>query len=324
MQPLHVPPTEEAVVSSSLWKHTLLPILLSPTARGCAFAICSLAGALTSQAGLAYWGSEGFVENADSRNRVWTADFTLSLGVFKSGFVPTQENREQWGANWAELSVASFCADEARFAGVADVSKSLPAGSDSQVYFWAKNGSDLTKGPEWLLVTRADWKWPSASSASAPAITWTTGKSTSAVVGEIGANGHHLTSERLAPVPVGREQWLAKYFPNSLASRNPDADPDGDGIPNRLEYFLGSDPNNPSSRISPEIRTAGSGTTLMLQKNPYALSKVVVETSSNLKSWTASDPQVVQDRPDLTEVHFPDQPAGKQVFFRFKMEEVKP
>lgn len=324
MQPLHVPPTEKDAVSPSLWKHVLSPIFLSPACRAGALAICSLAAALTSQAGVVYWGSEGFVENADSRNRVWTADFTMTLGVFKSGFVPVEANREQWAQNWTELAVATFCTDEARFAGVADVSKPLPAGYEAQVYFWAKNGNDLTKGPEWLLVTRPDWKWPAASTASAPAITWTTGKAASAVVGEIGLNGRHLTSERLAPVPVGRDQWLADFFPNSLASRNPDADPDGDGIPNQLEYFLGSDPANASSRVCPEIRSSGGATSLTLQKNPYAPSRVAVETSSNLKSWNPSDPQVVQDRPDLVEVSFPNQSAGKSAFFRFKVEEVKP
>ncbi|RYD19157.1 MAG: hypothetical protein EOP88_20050 [Verrucomicrobiaceae bacterium] len=324
MQALHVPPTEKDAVSRSLRKPVTFPKSLSSAAAAGLLAVCSLAAALTSDAGLVYWGSEGFVENADSKSRVWTADFTMTLGVFKSGFTPTEANREQWTANWHQLSLAKFSPDEARFAGVVDVSQLLPSGTDSQVYFWAKNGSDLTKGPEWLLVTKPDWKWPAASATSAPAITWTTGKSASAIVGEIGTNGHHLTSERLAPVPVSRDQWLARYFPNSLASRAPDADPDGDGIPNRLEYFLGSDPNNSSSRVSPDIRRATGATTLTLQKNPYAPSKVAVETSSNLKSWSASDPQVVQDRPDLIEVKFTGQPAGKSAFFRFKVEEVKP
>lgn len=324
MQPLHVPPTEKDTVYRPLRKPVPFPRSLSSAAAAGLLAICSLAAALTSDAGLVYWGSEGFVQNSDSKSRVWTPDFTMSLGVFKSGFVPVEANREQWATNWTELSIAKFSPDEARFAGVVDVSQPLPTGADSQVYFWAKNGSDLTKGPEWLLVTKPDWKWPSVSAASAPAITWTTGKAASAVVGEIGTNGFHLTSERLAPVPVSRDQWLARYFPSSAASRLPDADPDGDGIPNRLEYFLGSDPNNASSRVCPDIRPAANGTTLTLRKNPYALSKVAVETSSNLKSWSASDPQVVQDRPDLLEVKFTGQPAGKSAFFRFKVEEVKP
>lgn len=324
MQSLHVPPTEKDTVFPSLRKHIPSPKFRLPASAACLLVACAMGIAAPLHAGLVYWGSEGFVENADSRNRIWTAGFTMTLGVFKSGFVPVEGNREQWAANWTELSVAAFYADEARFAGVADVSKPLPAGSDAQVYFWAKNGNDLTKGPEWLLVTRPDWKWPATSAATSPAITWTTGKSASPVVGEIGLNGRHLTSERVVPVPVAREQWLAKFFPSSLASRNPDADPDGDGIPNRLEYFLGSDPSNGSSRVGPEIRQAGSGTSLTLQKNPYAPSKVAVETSSNLKTWAVSDPQVIQDRPDLVEVRFPDQSVGKSVFFRFKLEEVKP
>jgi hypothetical protein len=324
MPPLHVPPTEKDAVSPALRNHIFLPKFRFPARAASVLALFAMGFSAPLQAGLVYWGSEGFVENADSRNRVWTADFTMTLGVFKSGFVPVEANREQWTANWTELAVATFCTDEARFAGVADISKPLPAGSDAQVYFWAKNGNDLTKGPEWLLVTKPDWKWPTTSGSSAPAITWITGKAVSAVVGEIDTNGFHLTSERLAPVPVSRDQWLAGFFPNSLANRNPDADPDGDGIPNQLEYFLGSNPGDASSRVCPEICRAAGGTSLTLQKNPYALSRVAVETSSNLKTWAASEPQVVQDRPDLVEVRFPDQSIGKSAFFRFKVEEVKP
>lgn len=324
MQSLHVPPTEKDAVSPFLRKPIPSPKFRFTGSAACLLAAFVMGVTAPLHAGLVYWGSEGFVENADSRNRVWTADFTMTLGVFKSGFVPVQDNREQWAANWTELAAATFCNDEARFAGVADVSKPLPAGSDAQVYFWAKNGNDLTKGPEWLLVTRPDWKWPAVSAASAPALTWTTGKSASAVVGEIGLNGYHLTSERLAPVPVAREQWLAGFFPHSAASRLPDADPDGDGIPNQLEYFLGSDPADASSRICPEIRCLKGGTSLTLKKNPYAPSRVAVETSSNLKTWARSEPQVMEDRPDLVEVRFPEQSPAKSVFFRFKVEEVKP
>ncbi|MEO5917755.1 MAG: thrombospondin type 3 repeat-containing protein [Luteolibacter sp.] len=281
-------------------------------------------GTVPAEAGLAYWGSEGFVENADSHSRPWTSDFSMELGVFEKGFVPTFENRDQWNEKWSKLDVAEFDAQEARFAGVVDLSQALPAGVDSQVYFWAKNGNDLTKGPEWLLLTRPEWKWPALSAVGSPAITWTTGAPASPVLGEIGANGFHLTSARVVPVPVLLDQWLAGYFPNPASDRNPDADPDGDGLSNRLEYFLGSNPNDGSSRICPEIRTAGNGTTLTLQRNPYAASGFAVETSANLVSWSATDPETIQDRPDLIEVRVPRDPAAKSSFFRIKLQDSQP
>lgn len=286
--------------------------------------IMILACGMPAVAGLAYWGSEGFVENADSHRKPWTPDFSLELGVFPKGFVPTCENRDQWVAKWIKLDVAAFDIREARFAGVVDLSQPLPAAADPQVYFWAANGRDLTKGPEWLLLTRPEWKWPAASPAGSPAVTWTTGSPASPVLGEIGSNGFHLTSERVAPVPVLLDSWLAGFFPDSPADRNPDADPDGDGLSNRLEYFLGSDPDQGSSVICPEIRAAGDGTLLTLRRNPYAESKFSVETSANLRKWSAASPETIQDRPDLIEVRVPGDSSAKAAFFRIKLEDGKP
>ncbi len=286
--------------------------------------LCLFLTGAPAHAGLAYWGSEGFVENADSHSRPWTPDFSMELGVFAKGFVPDFENRDQWLEKWIKLDVADFDAQEERFAGVVDLSLPLPAAAGPQVYFWAKNGSDLTKGPEWLLLTRPEWKWPASSPAGSPALTWTTGALASPVLGDIGTNGFHLTSARVVPVTVELDQWLKDFFPDSLANRSPEADPDGDGMSNRLEYFLGSNPGDESSIICPAIQPTGDGTLLTLQRNPYAASGFAVETSTNLRTWSSSDPETIQDRPDLIEVRVPRDPSAKAAFFRIKLEEAQP
>lgn len=274
-------------------------------------------GAFRAHAGLAYWGSKGFVTNTDSRNRAWTPDFSLALGVFQAGFKPTFENRDQWSSKWTQLSLAKYDAEEARFAGTVDLSKPLPALADSQVYFWAKNGEDLTKGPEWLLLTRSEWKWPSTSPTSDPALTWTTDDNVSLILGKTGHQGSHLTSAHVAPEPVSQAQWLTRYLGNAPDKIAPDADPDGDGLPNQIEYFLGSNPNDGSSRISPTLQTNSVSTQLTLQRNPYASSDFIVECSSNLLSWSQATPELIQDRPDLIEVRIPHEPSAKAAFFRF-------
>jgi hypothetical protein len=268
-------------------------------------------------AGLAYWGSKGFVTNTDSRNRAWTPDFSMTLGVFNIGFTPTFENREHWCANWTQLGLAVYDTEESRFAGIADLSKPLPALVDPQVYFWAKNGEDLTKGPEWVLLTRAEWRWPSTSSNSNPALTWTTDDSVSVILGQAGQQGHHLTSTRVAPEPIPQTRWLAQYLGNAPNFTTPEADPDGDGLSNQLEYFLGSNPNDGSSRISPTLQTHRDTTQLTLQRNPYASSDFVVECSSNLLFWSKLSPERLQDRPDLIEVTIPHDSNKEAAFFRF-------
>ena len=135
MYPLHVPPTEKFAVPCRIRRFALFrePTSLKRVAVG---VIVFLVGGLgiPVEAGLAYWGSEGFVENADSHHRPWTSDFSMELGVFSKGFVPTFDNREQWSSKWNKLDRAVFDPSERRFAGMVDLSLSLPVGSDSS---WA-------------------------------------------------------------------------------------------------------------------------------------------------------------------------------------------
>ncbi len=318
-----VPPTELNFISCSSRKR-LLPPVTDFIRKFLRVSIAVFASLPSANAGLVYWGSEGFVVNADSRNRAWTEEFSMELGVFSKGFVPTFANREHWLENWFKLGVAEFDPQESRFAGVSDLSVALPVGADTTVYFWAKNGNDLTKGPEWLMLNRPEWKWPASSPAGSPPLTWTTGLPASPVLGEVGTNGAHLTSARITPVTVSLAQWLENRFPHSISNREPGADPDGDGLDNRLEYFLGSDPSDGSSRICPVLQAQANCTLLTLARNPYAASKFAVETSPNLAVWSQADSEIIEDRPDLIQVRVPREEQTGTGFFRFKLEDVKP
>ncbi len=279
---------------------------------------------LPIQAQTIYWGSEGFVSNVDSRGRGWNADFSLSLGVFHAGFKPEWANREQWTSQWIELAVADFDPAEQRFAGIIDGSVPLPEGAGRQVHFWAKNGVDLTQGPEWLLVTHADWRWP-AGGALSPALTWTTQSAALVVIGRpVNQAGHHFTSAAMRPVPIPRDEWLAAHFKGRLQDAHPHLDPDGDGLSNALEYLLGSDPTCGASTGRPRISSAAGHSLLQLSRNPYAESYATLETTTDLGKWTVANPAVREDRPDLLEVLVPRDPAKPAAFFRFKLEPAAP
>jgi hypothetical protein len=269
------------------------------------------------QGGLVYWGSQGFVENGDSHSRKWTSDFTMVLGVFAKDFVPLVDNREQWLENWTELSKAEFDSEEGRFAGVVDLSTALPNHSNPQVYLWANNGLDLTKGPEWLLMTQPDWKWPISSSPQSPALTWITGNTESVVLGAVGLNGYHLLTARVTPVPIPQQAWLQSYFPTASNPVDPQADSDGDGVSNQLEYYLGSNPNNGSSSIAPRIAASQGEMVVKLDRNPFADSECIMETSSDLKTWVRAYPERLVDRPDFLEMKVARDPSERAAFFRF-------
>jgi hypothetical protein len=54
------------------------------------------------------------------------------------------------------------------------------------------------------------------------------------------------------PITGGYEQWAAEKFAGIEAedpATDPAADPDGDGVPNLAEFYLGTDPLDPNSRL---------------------------------------------------------------------------
>lgn len=273
--------------------------------------------AVQSQAGMVYWGSESFARNLDSQGREWDGRFSLNLGAFKSGFTPTQGNRGQWLENWTTLGVAEFDSAESRFAGTIDTA-SLPSNlAGRAVYFWASNGSDLTKGPEWLLLTHPSWIWPSTSSAAtAPAITWTSTDALGFVLGQVSGNG--LQSTTVRPVPIPRGEWLARFFQSNPASADPAADPDGDGMSNSLEYLLGSDPSNASSVVHTELKIDAGKIHLALKRNPYAEGTFILKTSTDLRLWNTVEGTRVVDRPDRLELSLDKLPGEPSAFFKFE------
>ncbi|HVJ44864.1 MAG TPA: thrombospondin type 3 repeat-containing protein [Luteolibacter sp.] len=317
MSCLHVPPAEKETPIVPVrprfpFSFALLPALLK-AALAAAFLLPH------ADATLILWGSKGYVENTDSKGRSWDASYSMEAGFFRNGFIPTFENRGSWAENWSRLGTAMFDAEESRFAGVIDSSATtVPSGT--KIYFWAKNGDDLTKGPEWVLLTQSTWTWPGSTSPVAPALVWTTGEtSISLVVGRTETAGSHLVSRSLRPVPVAEAAWLAKHFPESQTAVAGSDDPDGDGLSNTLEYFLGTDPSNGSSAGRPGIIPGGSGTVLHLARNPYAESGYDLEASTDLKKWIRVDHELLTDRPDLLEAHVPKDPAKPTWFFRFQL-----
>lgn len=272
----------------------------------------------TVKAGTVYWGSESFARNIDSKGREWDAGFSLSLGVFQSGFTPTSANREQWLQNWTPLGVAEFNAAESRFAGIIDTTLAPPNLAGRSVYFWASNGSDLTKGPEWLLLTHPSWLWPPfTASAMTPAITWTSSDALSFVLGQVSGQGLRTISVRPVPVPQG--QWLARFFQTNPSSAEPGADPDGDGMSNSLEYFLGSDPSKASSTVQPELHLEAGKIHLGLNRNPYAVGGFILKSSTDLRTWNTRTVSPVMDRPDRLELSLDKLPGEPAAFFRFEL-----
>jgi hypothetical protein len=87
------------------------------------------------------------------------------------------------------------------------------------------------------------------------------------------------------------DDWERNYF-GTLAP-NPHDDPDADGFDNLTEFAFGSDPTNPNSvpaPLSAMLIPNGSSQVLSLsfRRRAGAILNYVIESSSDLKTWTAS------------------------------------
>jgi PKD repeat protein len=96
--------------------------------------------------------------------------------------------------------------------------------------------------------------------------------------------------------------WRAAKFPPGEHSNpnvsEPTADPDLDGINNRLEYALGLDPrvrNTATNGLPRAAISNGVFTLTYTSFTPASDLSLVVETSSNLQTWTPAAPSRVVD-----------------------------
>ncbi len=132
-----------------------------------------------------------------------------------------------------------------------------------------------------------------------------------------GANGE-ISS---APADViFRKTYSVWATENALSVSSQNEDADGDGIPNLLEFFMGSNPADPSPEAT--LSASFDGTSLLL---PFRVSKetenisFVAECSSNLQTWATAPSAKTGDIDFLTESwEATAQPASSCLFLRIK------
>ncbi len=122
-------------------------------------------------------------------------------------------------------------------------------------------------------------------------ITWEVGP----VPGEPGLNAFNgfqllVTNEGEGPIYTALETWLIDHFGTAEPSGDAafDADPDGDGLNNLLEYALGANPTDASDGRS-AVTSALAGGFLTLTFQHVADDSLVysIEAADDLGSWTA-------------------------------------
>jgi hypothetical protein len=108
----------------------------------------------------------------------------------------------------------------------------------------------------------------------------------------------------VTPVAVGYEGWLADYPSITGPTRAADADPDGDGIPNGIEFLTGTSPAE-ASNAAPMSNTMDGSGNLVLQFKRVDAAKayaVTVESATGIAGpWTSiAVPNIATSTPAMT------------------------
>ena len=108
-----------------------------------------------------------------------------------------------------------------------------------------------------------------------------------------------------ATVPSGFRGWLGNYFdPAELDDSTisgPEADPDGDGMPNLAEYAFGFNPKQPESNPLETNRVEVNGEDFLQVSLPWNEEasdiQMIIESSEQLTDWQEANHQITERAP---------------------------
>ncbi|OYV04685.1 MAG: hypothetical protein CFE26_15560, partial [Verrucomicrobiales bacterium VVV1] len=84
------------------------------------------------------------------------------------------------------------------------------------------------------------------------------------------------------------DNWMNTYFGSNTvgatgSNRHPDSDPDGDGLSNRVEFYLNT---NPNSAASGPVKPVYNHSTRQMTWTPLPFATYWIESSSDLGTWS--------------------------------------
>ncbi len=131
-----------------------------------------------------------------------------------------------------------------------------------------------------------------------------------------------MATVALSPVAVAETfgGWAGKMFtPEQSAIAGPAADPDGDGMPNLLEYALDGDPLYPdATEVLPTSAVEGGALVFDFKRDTSRADVVLtVERSADLKTWSEAPSEVLSVRKSV-EKRRASAKLGNGAYFRLR------
>jgi hypothetical protein len=293
-----------------------------------------IAAALTTHASVVAatieWNSPPRGIHLDSSGAAMSTDFVYELGVFSAGFQPVPSNVAQWLTHWNKAdSVGRSKAANAFGSSFRVRNNTAPFTAGTKGWILGKKNSPT--GTELILFRNNHWTWPAAEAAgAAPSLPreWSVdGKSTmdEVILGAVNPKGSPFVMQSTVVRSYG--QWAELHQAYEVLA-DPNADSNGNGVPNLVEFAFDMDPranNAPPATPVGQIDVAGAKhLKISIPRPGVNLADMRVEVSSDLKTWyqgpafleVVSDNQkewIVRDKTPLS------QTGGKR-FMRLKVD----
>ena len=241
------------------------------------------------------WGTSRLATNftSDLQPLGQGGGFTFEVGAFRDGFEPSNENTDQWADRWIAIGKAGYNTQLSFAAGSAQTDLQQIA-EGSRGYIWGFDSRE-DGSVEWILVSDPSWLWQYSGAETRP-VDWTVGSAGEVVLGQVGdsASTFHMQTAALTlgSTPAqDAEAWRSGQFAGELDAPEAawDADADGDGLNNALEFAFGTSPHDANQvvRASASVTRIGGQPHMSFRYDgeikPAA--PVSVQVSNDLSNW---------------------------------------
>jgi hypothetical protein len=251
----------------------------------------ALASAVSSVSGQTIlWNSDANATNETSTGALMDAGFRFELGVFNSGFTPTALNIQDWSANWQGAVRTGYDAANKRYTNsYTPADNNAPFSIGKATYVWGFRGNPVAG--EWILFRAGSWNFPEADPpVPPPPIEWFA-KNATAVLGSIQSSGSPYLMKsaavtNAAPPKTTWAQWQATNL-TSEPLDEPHDDPDGDGIPNLLEFIFGTPPRTAGSPPLTPVTLSSGHAVISIPRRVDHTATLIVEVSGDLSNWSS-------------------------------------
>jgi len=245
------------------------------------------------------WASDINAINVNSKGTPFTSEYIFELGTFREGVDVSDVST--WAEHWVSLDRTRYQPDHTFFGKTTVFTENAaPFLSGEQAYIWGYNPS----GPEseWILLTDSSWTWPTVRGLALP-VQFLVANATDVIIGGINTNDIQMQTAAMpeASPAVSWEEWRALSF-TAEELTDPsvsgfEADADGDGKSNALEYFTGASPSDqrslPNTLISLEKGVNGN-LVVKMNKSSSANLNYELQSSENLSNFTPVEDAEVQ------------------------------